>query len=284
MKIFLDTTRLLAEKTNNLLPELWKYIEDGKLVESTVLLLAAQEQIRRGSSSKINGSSKKNGFDIINKCIVRLSFALKLEKGSHGMAQELLEERKALIDSAWLLVDVISHAGEDLSAYIQAHSEVPHVEVFQHVSSILKEYGFCPTGHSMDTFKLRPYDCRNSDGASCKGLVDANMADMRTANLDAAEKKAVRKIIGGGWDPTYARRDFFPYWRSVLQARFPVKIYPAYANEDPKRKPISNGSTPIPNHTRGSVQGIVPPRSNNQPRRCFITAATGALRLLKVLK
>ena len=100
------------------------YIEDGKIIQSAVLLLAAQEQIRGGSSSKINGSSKKNGFDIINKCIMRRSFALRWEKGSHGMAPELLEERKALTDCAWLLVDVISHAGEDLSAYIQAHSEV----------------------------------------------------------------------------------------------------------------------------------------------------------------
>ncbi|VAI01248.1 unnamed protein product [Triticum turgidum subsp. durum] len=154
MKIFLDTTRLLAEKTNNLLQELWNYIEDGKIIQSAVLLLAAQEQIRGGSSSKINGSSKKNGFDLISNCIMRLSFSLRWEKGSHAMAPELLEERKTLTDCAWLLVDVISHAGEDLSAYIQTHSEVPHVEVFQHVSSILKEYGFCPTGDPMDTVNL----------------------------------------------------------------------------------------------------------------------------------
>ena len=100
------------------------YIEDGKIIQSAVLLLAAQEQIRGGSSSKINGSSKKNGFDIINKCIMRRSFALRWEKGSHATAPELLEERKTLTDCAWLLVDVISHAGEDLSAYIQAHSVV----------------------------------------------------------------------------------------------------------------------------------------------------------------
>ena len=63
-KIFLDTTRLLAEKTNNLLQELWNYIEDGKLIQSTVLLLAAQGQIRRGSSPKINDSSKKMGLTL----------------------------------------------------------------------------------------------------------------------------------------------------------------------------------------------------------------------------
>ncbi|XP_040242439.1 uncharacterized protein [Aegilops tauschii subsp. strangulata] len=149
MKIFLDTTRLLAEKTNNLLGELWKYIEDGKLTQSAVLLLAAQEQIRGGCSS----SSKKDGFDMIKSNILRLSFTLIWGKGSNEMPQKLLEEMKALY-CAGLLVDVISRVGEPLSAYIQAHSEVPHVEVLEHVSSILKEYGFCPTGDSMDTLNL----------------------------------------------------------------------------------------------------------------------------------
>ncbi|XBJ17639.1 hypothetical protein VPH35_009004 [Triticum aestivum] len=278
MKIFLDTTRLLAEKTNNLLQELWNYIEDGKLIQSTVLLLAAQGQIRRGSSPKINDS-------------MRLSYALRLEKGSHGMTHELLEERKTLFDYAWLLVDVISHVGEDLSAYIQAHSEVPHVEVFQHVSSILKEYGFCPPGDFMDTLNLQPYDCRKSNGESCK---DANMAVTEMANLDAAEEKEV----GGGWDPTYTKRSYFPYWRSVLEARFPVRVYPAYASSDPRSglKPgqlrvslsknliMANGSTPTQNYRPAPVPRISPLTSNNQPRRCFITAATGAFRLLKVLK
>ena len=112
----MDTTRLLAGKTNNLLQELWNYIENGKIIQSAVLLLAAQEQIRGGSSSKINGSSKKNGLDIINKCIMRLSFSLRWDKGTHGMTHELLEEKKILIDCAWLLVDVISYAGVSSAA------------------------------------------------------------------------------------------------------------------------------------------------------------------------
>ena len=86
-------------------------------------MLAAQEQIRGGCSSEMNGSSKMDGFDVIYKRILRLSLALRWEKGSNGMAQKLLEER-TLIDCAGMLVDVISYAGEPLSAYIQAHSEV----------------------------------------------------------------------------------------------------------------------------------------------------------------
>ena len=107
----------------------------------------------------------------------------------------------------------------------------------------------------------------------------------------------VRKKADGGWDPTCIRRSFFPYWRSVLQARFPLKVYPAYASADPRSglkpgqlgvilssKLMENGSTPTPNHKRCPVRRISPLRRNNQPRRCFTTAATGAFRLLKVLK
>ena len=114
----------LLKKTNNLLEELWNYIENGKLIQSGILLLAAQEQIRGGCSSKMNGRSKKDGFDIMNKRILWLSFALGWEKGSNEMAEKLLKERRSLIDCTGLLVDVISHHGQRLSSYIQAHSEV----------------------------------------------------------------------------------------------------------------------------------------------------------------
>ncbi|CAL5005188.1 unnamed protein product [Urochloa decumbens] len=292
MKIFLDTTRLLAEDTNNLLEEVCSYIEDGKLIQSAVLLFAAQEKIRGGSSSNVKGSSKKDGFEIISKCIMSLPFALKWGKGSNGMALKLLEERRTLIDCARVLVDVISHAGEPLSAYIQAHSEVPQMEVMKHVSSILKEYGFLPT-EVMDTLNLRPYDCKVSDKESCSK--DANI--METAILHAAEEKVARKQVGGGWDPTYARRSFFPYWRSVLRIRYPVKVFPAYASADPRsglnleqrprvcrNSPMVNGSTPTPNHKLGSVGRILPLTSSHQSKRSFSTAAVGVLRLLKVLK
>jgi hypothetical protein len=88
------------------------------------------------------------------KRILRLSFALRWGKVSNGMTQKLMKEKRALIDCMGLLVDAISHAGEPLSAYIQAHSEAPHVEVLEHVSTILKEYGFCPTEEVMDTINL----------------------------------------------------------------------------------------------------------------------------------
>ncbi|KAF8700411.1 hypothetical protein HU200_034348 [Digitaria exilis] len=271
MKIFLDTTRLLAEKTNNLLEELWNYIENGKLIQFAVLLLAAQEQIRGFCWSKINGNSKKDGFDFMNKHI---------------------------------LVDVISHAGEPLSAYIQAHSEVcgvlpfpfifalilnnslyveqvPHKEVLEHVSSILEEYGFCPTEEVMDTINLRPYDCKTSDRESCSK--DANRANLETANLHAAEEKVTGKEVGGGWDPTFTRRSYFPYWRSVLRTRCLMKVYPTYARED-ARSPKVNGSTPTPNLKLGLVGTLSLPVASSHPKRSFGTAAIGAFRLLKMLK
>ncbi|XP_066168716.1 uncharacterized protein [Oryza sativa Japonica Group] len=286
MKIFLDTIRLLAGKTNNLLEELWYYIEDGKLIQSAILLLAAQEQIRGGCSSKINGSSKKDGFGIISKRILRLSFALRWEKGSNGMAQKLREEKRALIDCTGLLVDVISQAGEPLSAYVQAHSEAPHVEVLEHVSTILKEYGFYPTAEVIDTMNLQPYDCE----------MERESCSKETANRHASEEKAGRKEVGGGWDPTYTRRNFFPYWRSVLRTLCPVKVYPVYARADAnsgrdleqirifQSNSMANRSTRTQNRMLDSVGRIPPFANNHQSKRSFSTCATGAFRLLKLLK
>ena len=123
-KIFLDTTRLLATKTDNLVDELWKYMEDGKLIQSAVLLLAAQEQIRGECSSKIKGNVKQDGFSILMHRIFRSSIALRWEKSQKGNSRKQLEEKRALVDCTALLIDIISQAGEVLSAYIQAHSEV----------------------------------------------------------------------------------------------------------------------------------------------------------------
>jgi len=41
----LDTVRLLAKHTDNLVDELWYYIKHGKLVQTAVLLLGAQKHI-----------------------------------------------------------------------------------------------------------------------------------------------------------------------------------------------------------------------------------------------
>jgi len=105
------------------------------------------------------------------------------------------------------------------------------------------------------------------------------------------------KELGRGWDPTYMRRSFFPYWRSVLAARLPMKVYPpAYAEADASRsgldlehfrvyrsKSSANGYTPTPDHKLGHV-GRISSTSNHQPKRAFSIAAISAFRLLKMLK
>ncbi|KAG2613345.1 hypothetical protein PVAP13_4KG343100 [Panicum virgatum] len=190
MKIFLDTTRLLATKTDNLVDELWKYMEDGKLIQSAVLLLAAQEQIRGECSSKINGNVKQDGFSILMHRIFRSSIALRWEKSQNGNSRKQLEEKRALVDCTALLIDIISQAGEFLSAYIQAHSEVPHVNVLDRVSSILEGFGFRTTRGSIDVNNLHPYDCKISGNELRRtGLVDTTKAITETANLHDAKGK-----------------------------------------------------------------------------------------------
>ncbi|XP_062199997.1 uncharacterized protein LOC133902428 isoform X2 [Phragmites australis] len=191
------------------------------------------------------------------------------------------------------LVNIISEAGEDLNKYIQAHSEKPHVEVLEHVSSILKDHGFCPTGEGIDVRNLRPYNCKLSDRELYnKGHVNAAKAVTETAHA-AGEK--VRKKLPRGWDPEYSRRMFYPYWRSVLGAKCHVKVYPSYAPSDAAfcgfdikelrnywADSTGNGSSQKPKRNLGVLVKIQRPASNHQSIRPFGTAAFTLLK--KVLR
>jgi hypothetical protein len=107
----LDTVRLLAEETDNLVDEVWNYIKGGKLVEAAVLLLAAQRQIRGGRSLKRNGNDKQNGFEVLEHYV---------------NAATQLDERTTF-KHAPLLVRMCSQAGKVLDEYIQRHSKVQHL-------------------------------------------------------------------------------------------------------------------------------------------------------------
>ena len=71
-------------------------------------------------------------------------------------------------------------------------------------------------------------------------------------------RQAVRNKVPKGWDPTYTRSSFFPYWRSVLGARCRMKMYAAYAAADGKsviafaqlRDKLTNGPS-VSNNTLG---------------------------------
>ncbi|KAM3243787.1 hypothetical protein ACQJBY_055619 [Aegilops geniculata] len=267
MKIFLDTVRLLAERTDNLVDEIWNYVKDGKPVQSVVLLLSAQAQIRGGCSSGSNGNNKRDGFDIIMCNIVRHLVTLRMEN-KNANTRKLREEERMFMEFTGLLVDIVSQAGEALSAYIQAHSEAPHVEVLERVSSILKEYGFCPTGEIVDVKNLCPYNCVMSDEELYhQGLMNS------TKGGAAEEVHAADKYLPKGWDNTFTRRKFFPYWRSVLQAWAFLRVYPSYATADASRPTVP---TPVPGHKLPSLRKAPQLLSNRQSRRLFGTDASAA--------
>jgi hypothetical protein len=115
----LDTIRLLAEKTDNLVDELWNYIMDRKLVQTSLLLLAAQKQIR-----------KHDLFNTIMYRIYRECYTLGLPGDDNGEVQKQLEE-------TFHLVSIISRAGEALDKYIQAHSEVSPLSEYCSYSATL---------------------------------------------------------------------------------------------------------------------------------------------------
>uniref|UniRef100_A0A453M639 Uncharacterized protein n=3 Tax=Aegilops tauschii subsp. strangulata TaxID=200361 RepID=A0A453M639_AEGTS len=171
-------------------------------------------------------------------------------------------EEMATLKCTYLLVRIISRAGEVLDAYIQHHSEVSHVEVLEHVSSILKDFGFRPAGEGIDVRNLRPYDCKISDKQLNDKVVHAEATKAIAATAHGAEGKVAMKKIARGWDPEYTRRMFFPQWRSVLGARCLMRLYPSYA-------PAAEFDEAL----RTSRRRTQLPANSYQPRRQFCATA-----------
>ncbi|XP_051184704.1 uncharacterized protein [Lolium perenne] len=290
LKIFMDTIRLLAKHTDNLLDQLCNYIKDGKLAQMAVLLLAAQEQIRMGTSHKRKVNSEVDGLAMI-ACRIGYDIAFQFETCENIMDPNQL--MKMNINSVALsLVKVISQAGEALDSYIQAHPEVPYVmqvphsEVLERVSLILKEHGFCRTGGRIDIGDLCPYKnvLPKKDLPLALGEMVASKSATEVSN-HAVEKEGPKKKIARGWELKYATRSFFPYWRSVLEPRSSEKmsfIKPALTVEQINHDRAVSKSTGI-GSTFGRLMGRVPQpiAGNQQTRRLF---GTWALTLLKALK
>ncbi|XP_062225096.1 uncharacterized protein LOC133923839 [Phragmites australis] len=291
MKIFLDTTRVLGERTNNLIDELWNYIKDGKLVQSAILLLATQKHIRGGSSCNKNGKSKPDGFSVIINRI--LDHTVSLERGQNGKENKQLEVEKKLTRAALLLVHAISQAGETLDAYIRSHPEVPynmqmpHNEVLDHVSSILKDKGFCPTGEDIDIGNLCRYErvLSEEELPNKHGGIFAIEAVTGMPCQHSKAEKVVRNATPRAWKLKYARRSFFPYWRSVLKSKLPVKVIPGWDMpsleelENSRNKSAGQGSSPIPDLNLGLVERFK--QLSNQHKRTFCSAAFPLLKVLR---
>ncbi|XP_052142083.1 uncharacterized protein LOC127761794 isoform X1 [Oryza glaberrima] len=274
MMVFLDVIRLLAKKTDNVVDELWNYMKNGKLAQAALLFLAAQKHFRNG---------KPNGFSIIAQRIFGDYDSLMCDKGN-GEAHKQLEERKALLNCQFLLYNIISQAGEALYGYIQTHSEVPPVEVLAHVSSILKEYGFCPKEEYIDTMNLS----HNLDNFFRDIFQEGQTKPVeQTSSPNAAEKKALRIRTLRGCDPTFTRRGFFRY------RRLPVEAQSLSTAADDKSLRLHGGQlrnyssttmsneSLVPNHNIGLLGRIQQLIDSHQSRRCS-TAAFDVLR--KVLK
>lgn len=125
----MDTTRLLADYTDNVLDELWNYIKEGKLVHAAILLLAAQRKIRTCASSKRNTNHNLSGFDIIKDRITGSIISIETEGpgltgGKNSKARKHQDDMRMFFRNALVLNSMISEAGEALDEYIQTHSEV----------------------------------------------------------------------------------------------------------------------------------------------------------------
>ncbi|CAO2185899.1 unnamed protein product [Urochloa humidicola] len=117
MKMFLDTTRLIAKQTDNIVDEVWNYIHTEKHVEAAILLLAAQKQLR---GRFINSTSQVylNGFDIV-KCQIdealdslHLEVLAVVQGGKNGKALKKLKDKREALLTARALVGTVHKTRE----------------------------------------------------------------------------------------------------------------------------------------------------------------------------
>ncbi|KAK3138522.1 hypothetical protein QOZ80_5AG0370040 [Eleusine coracana subsp. coracana] len=131
--------------------------------------------------------------------------------------------------------EMVNWMGEALDACVQTHSEVPHHDILQHVSSVLKDHGFIPAGKCIDIADLYccPYKCETSEDGGMDATVESPDLNVKA-----------KKIVGNEVSRRQDYRMFIPYWRSVLTLRLPVKGYTATRSSS-SQKAIWHCSTDV---------------------------------------
>lgn len=89
-----------------------------------------------------------------------------------------------------------------------------------------------------------------------------------------------------GWELKYARRSFFPYWRSVLSSKLPVKVIRGediaslQHHQNSLNKSVGQGSSPALDLNL-DLFARVRQLSNHQSARTFCRAALPMLKMLR---
>ncbi|KAJ1271280.1 hypothetical protein BS78_06G117300 [Paspalum vaginatum] len=197
MKMFLDTNRLIAKQTDNIVDELWNYIHNEKFVEAAILLLAAQKQLR---GYKRTSQVSLNRFAIIKSHFDEALDTLHLEmltmvhqEGKEGTALKKLKDKKEALLTA----------------------RVSHEEIVEHISSILTSNGIVYSRKSIDTGNLEWF------GMQAGSLACRRDFYLELFALSTVEKKLKKEGILVMRPPIgvaikEVRNMFVPYWISVL--------------------------------------------------------------------
>lgn len=116
-KIFLDTTRLIAKHTDNIVDEVWAYINNDEIVQAAILMLAAQKQLSEPlmkstmDKSDIAKISLGENLDAIHREVLAM-----VKEGKNGKALKKLKDKKEDLLTARMQVVVDDNYGEALKA------------------------------------------------------------------------------------------------------------------------------------------------------------------------
>ncbi|XP_062217161.1 uncharacterized protein LOC133917168 isoform X2 [Phragmites australis] len=237
-----------------------------------------------------------NGFDIVKSRIdealdtIHREGLAMVKEGKKGKALKKLKDRKEALLTAHAVVGIVHKAGEALERYIQTHSQVTHDEILEHVSSILKSSGIVPVGKGIDTANLECYKYGwgmsiDRSGSQRVDSGETNEADKSSSLKDEVSKRILGKRPPKGLALKEVRNMFFPYWKSVLSCRSPVKFVRTCqpSRKDLRAAASSKGTKSITNKSMGNLGSMGWPQvaSNYGCRRMFCVVASMSRKVLK---
>lgn len=115
--MFLDTTRLIAKHTDNIVDEVWAYINNEEIVQAAILMLAAQKQLSEPlmkstmDKSHIAKISLGENLDAIHREVLAM-----VKEGKNGKALKEMKDKKEDLLTARMQVVIDDNYGEALKA------------------------------------------------------------------------------------------------------------------------------------------------------------------------
>ncbi|XP_058211371.1 uncharacterized protein LOC131323543 isoform X2 [Rhododendron vialii] len=153
MKIPLEVNKLLARKTKRVDDVFYYYALEGKLIEMTALLMVARKRVMAGFEGSMD--IRQHLFDEMTW--ITHDETRLMGHGNGGKSVRGFKDKKEVIMSAFVLLEVFEKAGDRIEAYVRSvQSKMTEQEVIKDIMCLLNEAGIIVKDNDID---LSNIDC-----------------------------------------------------------------------------------------------------------------------------